>query len=130
MQPEVTSFAVPQISFTSAPAVEVRDLGNGEEISQKQALKEVEALNEQADPAFVWRLETAAELFALRDLTHKNQHGAYSRDESLKRDWYWTADEHPAFEGARVVVGFGNGNVSYNDVDGRCIARAVRVARQ
>ena len=36
----------------------------------------------------------------------------------------------PEFEGARVVVGFHNGNVNNNNGNNRCFARAVRVARE
>lgn len=130
MQQSQIAYVTPQTTFGSAPALEVRPLGGGREITQKQALTEVEALNEPVDPDFVWRLETWQELAALVDLRHKNQHGAYTRDESLQRDYYWTADKHPEFSGARVVVGFRLGNVNY-DVDyNRCLARAVRVARQ
>ena len=130
MQQSKASFVIPQNLFASAPALEVRELGRGKEITQKQALTEVEALNKPADAEFVWRLETRNELVALIDLGHKNANSAYSRDETLRADWYWTSDEHPEFEGARVVVGFRNGYVDYGDGFNRCFARAVRVARQ
>ena len=130
MQQSQSAFVIPQNLFASAPALEVRELGRGQEITQKRALEEVEALNEPADAEFVWRLETRNELVALIDLGHKNANGAYSRDETLRADWYWTSDEHPEFEGARVVVGFRNGDVDDGNGDDRCFARAVRVARQ
>ncbi|HEY1033968.1 MAG TPA: hypothetical protein VGE09_03190 [Pseudoxanthomonas sp.] len=110
---------------TQTQALEYCDLGDGKEISPDQALKEVEALASGG-----WRLESPHELFACVDYGHKNANGAYSRDESIKRGYYWTNQPHPEFEGARVVVGFRYGGVNYDLGDDRCFARAVRVARQ
>ena len=118
------SFVIPQRAFASAPALEVRELGGGKAITQKQLLDEL--LNLPAD----WRLETSAELYALVDRSHQNQHGAYTRDESLKDDWYWTSDLTPWYRGGRVVVGFGFGDVDYFVGDFRAFARAVRVSGQ
>ena len=106
-------------------ALEYRDLGDGKEISPDQAVKEVEALASEG-----WRLESPHELFSCVDYSHKNANGAYSRDESIKRGYYWTNQPHPEFEGARVVVGFRYGYVNANYGYNRCFARAVRVARQ
>jgi len=75
-------------------------------------------------------LESPHELFACVDYGHKNANGAYSRDESIKRGYYWTNQPHPEFEGARVVVGFIDGYVNGLNGNYRCFARAVRVARQ
>ena len=103
---------------------EVRDLGNGEKITQKQLLAELAELG----PG--WRLEKPHELFAQVDYGYKNQHGAYTRDETLKDGYYWTSQETPWFEGGRVVVGFDSGYVSYDGVNDRAFARAVRVSGQ
>lgn len=114
--------SVPQITYTSAPALEVRELGGGERITQKQALDELAELGEG------WRPETPHELFALRSpLTHQNAAGAYSYDETIKDGWYWTSETTPWFEGGRVVVGFSSGYVDYDDDDFRAFARAVRI---
>lgn len=121
---ETPAVAVPQHTYASAPALEVRILGGGERITQKELLDEL--LNLPAD----WRLETPHELFALRSpLAHENQHRAHSYDESIQPDSYWTSELTPWFRGGRVVVGFGIGGVggSYDD-GGRARARAVRVA--
>ena len=119
------AFAIPQQTFTSAPALEVRELGGGEEITQKQALAEIAELGEG------WRLETPHEFFALRSpLTHENGNGAHSYDETIKQGWYWTSEETPWYEGGRVVVGFGFGFVFYGYVSNRAFARAVRVSGQ
>ena len=72
----------------------------------------------------------STELFGHVDYGHKNQHGAYSRDESLKDSYYWTNQETPWYEGGRVVVGFSYGYVLSNFADLRAFARAVRVAGQ
>ena len=119
-----TETAIPQITFSSAPALEVRELGSGQRISQEQMLKELSALGGE------WRLETRQELYALVDLTHKNQHGAYTRDPSLHPDPYWSADKHPADPAAGVVVWFVDGSVDYYVDDFRARARAVRVSGQ
>ncbi|MFC6838570.1 DUF1566 domain-containing protein [Xanthomonas theicola] len=103
---------------------EYRDLGGGDRIPQAQALREV------AELGTGWRLETPHELFGLVDYGHKNKHGAYTRDESLKEGPYWTSQETPWFEGGRVVVGFYGGYVYDHDADGRAFARAVRVVGQ
>ena len=104
---------------------EFRELGGGEKISPQQALDEVAKLGDG------WRLETPHELHALVAYDHKNQHGALSRDETLKPGYYWTSQEQPGVPGARVVVGFGFGYVDLVNVDGdRAFARAVRVSGQ
>ena len=119
------TFAIPQQTYTSAPALEVRELGRGESVTQKQALAEL------AELGAGWRLETPHELFALRSpLTHKNANGAHSYDESIKPSWYWTNEETPWFEGGRVVVGFVSGDVNLYSDGYRAIARAVRVSGQ
>ena len=119
-----SAFAIPQLTFASAPALEVRELGGGKAITQKELLDEL--LNLPAD----WRLETSAELYALVDRSHQNQHGAYTRDESLKDDWYWTSDLTPWYRGGRVVVSFHLGYVYGTSDDDRAFARAVRVSGQ
>ena len=98
---------------------EYRDLGNGEAITQEQMLAELAALGDE------WRLETPAELYALVDYGYKNQHDAYTRDETLKPRFYWTSQKTPWYGGGRVVVGFNDGFVDYI-VDYRALARAVR----
>jgi hypothetical protein len=103
---------------------EYRELGGGERITQAQALREV------AELGAGWRLETPHELFALVDYGHKNKHGAYTRDESLKDGPYWTNQETPWFAGGRVVVGFAYGVVDYSVAHYRAFARAVRVVGQ
>ena len=103
---------------------EIRELGGGEKISPQQALAEVAKLGDG------WRLETPHELHALVAYDHKNQHGALSRDETLKPGYYWTSQEQPGVPGARVVVGFYSGDVDcYGDFY-RAFARAVRVSGQ
>ena len=114
---------IPQVCYCSAPALEVRTLGDGR-ISQKQMLEELAKLG----PG--WRLETRQELYALVDLGHKNSNGAFTRDETLLAEPYWTADMHPLDPAARVVVWFDDGGVgSYGD-HYRARARAVRVVGQ
>ena len=119
------AFAVPQVSFSSAPALEVRDLCGGREVRPQEFLDDLATLGPD------WRLETANELRALYVADHVNQHGARTRDESLHPVAYWTADLHPVAPSARVVVWFDDGlvNVSYFDFN-RARARAVRVAGQ
>ena len=120
-----TDFVIPQNSFASAPALEVRELGGGDRIYQKQALAELAELG--AD----WRLETPHELFALRSpLSHQNVNGAHSHDDSIQQGYYWTSEQTPWYEGGRVVVGFGYGYVVSDDANYRAFARAVRVAGQ
>ena len=116
---------IPQHTYSSAPATEVKMLGNGLKITSAQAMREIEALGEG------WRLEYPHELFALRSpLTHKNQNGAHSYDETIKPDYYWVNEEVPWFSGGRVVVGFYYGLVYYANGDLRAFARAVRVPGQ
>ena len=115
---------IPAISYSSAPALEVRPLGGGEKITQKQMIDELIDLGTE------WRLETSAEQYALVDRSYKNQHGARSRDESLQPGWYWSADTLPGVPGARVVVGFYLGYVLYYSGSHRAFARAVRVSGQ
>ena len=103
---------------------EFRELGGGEKISPQQALDEVAKLGDG------WRLETPHELHALVAYDHKNQHGALSRDETLKPGYYWSDQEQPGVPGARVVVGFDLGFVSCYYDYGRAFARAVRVSGQ
>ncbi len=103
---------------------EYQQLGGGEKISPQQALAEVAKLGDG------WRLETPHELHALVAYDHKNQHGALSRDETLKPGYYWSDQEQPGVPGARVVVGFNYGYVSYDFDGGRAFARAVRVSGQ
>ena len=101
------------------------ELGNGERITQKQMLKELKALGPE------WRLETPHELFEKRSrLTHTNALGAHSTDDTIKPGPYWTDEEVPGVPGARVVVGFGGGDVGYYFDDLRAFARAVRVSGQ
>ena len=118
-------FAIPQVSFCSAPAIEVRDLCDGREVRQAEALEALAALGEG------WRLETANELRALYNPAHTNQHGARTLDETLYPVDYWSADLHPLYPAARVVVWFVVGIVYsyYGDYD-RARARAVRVVGQ
>ena len=118
------AFAVPQVSFSSAPALEVRDLCGG------RAVRPQEALDELATFGPDWRLETANEFRALYVADYVNQHGARTRDESLHPVAYWTADLHPVDPSARVVVWFDDGNVSYYYASARARARAVRVSGQ
>ena len=101
------------------------ELGNGERITQKQMLKELKALGPK------WRLETPHELFEKRSrLTHTNALGAHSTDDTIKPGPYWTDEKVPGVPGARVVVGFGYGNVLCSLDDSRAFARAVRVSGQ
>lgn len=102
-----------------------RELGNGERITQKQALKELKALGPE------WRLPTPHALFEKRSrLTHTNALGAHSTDDTIKPGPYWTDEKVPGLLGARVVVGFAVGGVLYGYDDGRAFARAVRVSGQ
>ena len=117
------AFAIPQVSFASAPALEVRDLCDGRSVRQSEALEALAALGE------AWRLETANELRALYNPAHVNRHGARTLDETLHPSDYWSADLHPLNPAARVVVWFDDGNV-YGLDDYRARARAVRVAGQ
>ena len=113
------------LTYGPAPALEVRDLGGGEPIHQKQVLAELAELGEN------WRLETPHELFAIRSaLTHENANGAHSTDETIKAGAYWTSETTPWYEGGRVVVGFDGGLVNSYLAFGRAFARAVRVAGQ
>ncbi|MGG6461433.1 hypothetical protein [Solilutibacter silvestris] len=128
---EAPAIVIPQITIASAPAVEVRMLGNGKRIYQAQMLEETADLNKTVEDGFVWVQESPHQLFALRSpLTHKNAKGAYSYDESIEPDWYWTNEVTPWYEGGRVVVGFDYGGVGSNFGYFRCLARAVRVARE
>ena len=118
------AFAIPQVTFSSAPALEVRDLCDGRSVRQAEALEALATLGEG------WRLETANELRALYNPAHTNQHGARTLDETLYPVDYWSADLHPLYPAARVVVWFGGGVVSgYGDYY-RARARAVRVVGQ
>ena len=118
------AFAIPQVTFSSAPALEVRDLCAGRSVSQSEALEALAALGEG------WRLETANELRALYNPAHVNRHGARTLDETLHPSDYWSADLHPLDPAARVVVWFVGGYV-YDGYDYyRARARAVRVAGQ
>ncbi len=117
-------FAIPQVSFCSAPAIEVRDLCDGREVRQAEALEALAALGEG------WRLETANELRALYNPAHTNQHGARTLDETLHPVDYWSADLHPLNPAARVVVWFVDGSVYLNIDRYRARARAVRVVGQ
>ena len=111
--------------------IEVRSLGEGKLITQAQMLEELDALNKGQTDGTSWRIETKHELFGLVSrLTHKNMKGAYSTDDSIEPDVYWTDEETPWFEGGRVVVGFGGGDVSGGSGSGRAFARAVRVSGQ
>ncbi len=125
------SIVIPQITYSSAPAVEVRILGDGKRISIAQMVRETEELNKTVQPGFIWRQETTHEKFALRSpLTHTNAKGAHSHDESIEPGPYWTSEETPWCEGRRVVVGFGFGYVTYSYDGFRAFARVVRVASQ
>jgi hypothetical protein len=125
--------ATPQLIYGSAPAREVRDLGDGKEIFPVQAWDELTELNAgQTDETF-WRLETPHELFALslsqdRVLNRLNANGACSYDSSIKPGWYWTSEEKPS--GGRMVVNFSNGTVgiAYGNTS-RAYARAIRIHR-
>ena len=75
-------------------------------------------------------METPHELFGFVDYGHKNQHGAYTRDDSLKEGPYWTSQETPWFRGGRVVVSFNDGYVNADVATSRAFARAVRVSGQ
>jgi hypothetical protein len=110
---------VQEIAYEAA-----RYLGNGEKISPAKMLNELEALGPK------WRLESPHELYALVDYEHQNQHGAYTRDETIKNGPHWTSQETPWFSGGRVVVGFSLGLAYYNGGHGRAFARAVRVPGQ
>jgi len=118
------SFAIPQVTFSSAPALEVRDLCDGRSVRQAEALEALATLGEG------WRLETANELRALYNPAHTNQHGARTLDETLYPVDYWSADLHPLNPAARVVVWFDVGFVNVNVVYYRARARAVRVVGQ
>ena len=119
------AFAIPQVTFSSAPALEVRDLCDGRSVRQSEALEALAALGE------AWRLETANELRALYNPAHVNRHGARTLDETLHPSDYWSADLHPLDPAARVVVWFVVGNVyGYVSDYFRARARAVRVAGQ
>ena len=119
------SLAIPAASFSSAPALEVRYLGDGEYITFDQAEKELAELGPD------WRLETSAELYALVDRSLKNAHGACTADENLKPSWHWTSDVSNWSSEARVVVGFDDGGVSSLSYRGlTALARAVRVSGQ
>ncbi|MFC6838571.1 DUF1566 domain-containing protein [Xanthomonas theicola] len=127
----ISPTVIPQISYASALALEVRDLGGGERLLQREFLAELEQLNKTAPAGTTWRLETPHELFALRSpLTHENANKAHSIDDSIKAGWYWTSEETPWFEGGRVVVGFDLGYVDYDLAGYRAFARAVRVVGQ
>ncbi len=117
-------FEAAAANATAAPQREYQQLGGGERITQTDALAELAKLGEG------WRLETPHELFGFVDYGHKNQHGAYTRDDSLKEGAYWTSQETPWCRGGRVVVSFGFGLV-YDYLDyARAFARAVRVSGQ
>lgn len=102
---------------------EVRELGEGWPITQRQLLDEMLGLG--AD----WRLETVHELYALRGpLTERNEHGALSADDTIQADVYWTAETAPWSRDCRFVVNFYDGSVlpTYSFEFYRARARAVR----
>jgi len=116
----VTASAIPQISYARTPALEVRELGDGKAITQEQALAELAALGDG------WQLPSPHDLYAKVCYDYKNQHGAYTRDKTLKAGYYWSNQKTPWYEGGRVVVGFGYGHVDDYGVLDRAFARAVR----
>ena len=121
------AIVIPQVTIASAPAVEVRVLGDGKRIFQEQMLDELNELSATVEPGYIWRPEKRHELVALMSpYSHKNAKGAYSVDDSIEPGWYW-ADETTPW-GGRVVVGFGYGLVYDGDGSGyaRAFARAVR----
>ncbi|MGG6461437.1 hypothetical protein [Solilutibacter silvestris] len=114
--------SLPEILAAAKKPKESRYLGDGKEITPAQAEKELAALGPD------WDMEEAHDLIDEISYDYKNQHGAYSRDESIKPGYHWTKTKR--LEGGRVVVGFVYGLVYDSDGGGRCLARAVRVARQ
>ena len=122
------AFAIPQTSFSSAPAVEVRNLCDGQSVRQQKALAEIDELNKTVDEGFLWRLESRNEQVALITFEKRNAKGAVSIDEDIEPAWYWTSDVD--LDGDRVVVGFRLGYVGFDLGYNDARARAVRVPRQ
>lgn len=46
--------------------------------------------------------------------------------DQFKKDWYWTAEEHPVHADSAFVQDFGSGGQHDDHKDGDCRARAVR----
>ena len=118
------AMAIPQVSFCSAPALEVRPLGMGWPITQDQMLDELLGLPGD------WRLETEAELFALFNRRVRNPHGARSIDDTIQPGRYWSSDWTLGELRARGVVNFTTGGIHPGYVLSVAYARAIRVAIQ
>ncbi len=111
----------PRTQAKPGAAKEYRVLGDGQLITQKQAMHEL------AELGAGWRLETPHELFALVDYSNRNLHGALCIDDTIKAQWYWTSQKKPGCPGARVVVGFAGDGVHHAGESLLAHARAVRV---
>ena len=118
------AMAIPQVSFCSAPALEVRPLGMGWPITQDQMLDELLSLPGD------WRLETEAELFALFNRRVRNPHGARSIDDTIQPGRYWSSDSTLGELHRRGVVDFNTGGIYSGYAWSVAHARAIRVAIQ